>query len=51
MERSGLTDKWKNLKKDQILIGILVGVLLLVIALPQGQKEQSGEQPLQENMM
>lgn len=51
MERSGLTDKWKNLKKDQILIGILVGVLLLVIALPQGQKEQSGEQLLQESPM
>lgn len=43
MERSGLTDKWKNLKKDQILIAVLVGVLLLVIALPQSSKEQSDE--------
>ncbi len=41
MERPGLTDKWKKLKKDQILIGILVGVLLLVIALPQGGGEKS----------
>lgn len=40
MERPGLTDKWKRLKKDQILIGILVGVLLLVIALPQGSGEK-----------
>lgn len=42
MEKAQITGKWKKPKKDQILIGILVGVLLLVIALPQGGQEESG---------
>lgn len=54
MERTGWGDKWKHLKKDQLLIGILAGILLLVIALPENQKETeellknpevSGEEP------
>lgn len=48
MEKSGFTDKWKKLKKDQILIGILAGILLLVIALPQKQEESSKEPAIQE---
>ena len=43
MERPELAGKWKNLKKDQILIGILVGVLLLVIAWPQSSQKQQEE--------
>ena len=45
MERPDMAGKWKKPGKDQILIGILVGVLLLVIALPQNsdsQKEPAG---------
>lgn len=33
-------DKWKGGKKEQILILLLAGILLLVIALPTGQEEQ-----------
>lgn len=40
MEKPEITGKWKRPKKDQILIGILAGILLLVIALPQGSKKQ-----------
>ncbi len=44
MEKTQVSGKWKKPKKDQILIGILVGVLLLIVALPQGgdQKETDG---------
>ena len=45
MERPDMAGKCKKPGKDQILIGILVGVLLLVIALPQNsdsQKEPAG---------
>lgn len=47
MERPGLAGKWKKLKKDQIFIGILVGVLLLVIALPMESGSQKGTEDLQ----
>lgn len=42
MEKPEITEKWKWLKKDRIIIGILVGILLLVISLPQdmGTKEE-----------
>lgn len=48
MERPDLGSKWKNLKKDQILIGILTGVLLLVIAFPHKTETKSTEQVQQE---
>ena len=56
MERPDMAGKWKKPGKDQILIGILVGVLLLVIALPQNsdsQKEPAGaaEIPMEETQV
>ena len=35
----------KNLKKDQLLILILSGILLLVIALPAGKAQEPSEEP------
>mgnify|MGYP004486023959 CR=1 FL=1 len=35
MEQTEMTRRWKKPRKDQLLIGILLGVLLLVIAVPQ----------------
>lgn len=35
-----MISKWKALRKDQILIGILAGVLLLVIAVPHEEERQ-----------
>lgn len=45
MEKPDIRGRWKKPGKDQILIGILVGVLLLVIALPPNsgtKQEQAG---------
>lgn len=41
MERPSLGSRWKNLKKDQILIGILAGILLLVIAFPHETEKEN----------
>ncbi len=43
MEKPKLTINLKKLKKDQILIGLLAGLLLLIIALPH-DRETSEEQ-------
>ena len=50
MGKGSLTERWRKLKKDQILIGILAGALLLVIALPGERKtaQTASEQVLQE---
>ena len=44
MEKTQNSGKWKKPKKDQILIGILAGILLLVIALPQNDSRQETEE-------
>lgn len=42
--------KGRKLKKDQLLLALLVGILLLVIAIPGGEKkEQDSGIPLSEN--
>lgn len=40
MDKWKLADRWKKIRKDQLLIGVLTGVLLLVIALPSGQEKR-----------
>lgn len=43
MEKPDIKGKWKRPGKDQIFIGILVGVLLLVIALPQSGRSKQDQ--------
>ncbi len=38
----------KKLKKEQLLIGALVGILMLVIAIPVPEKEEQGEKMISE---
>ncbi|MDD2960196.1 MAG: stage III sporulation protein AG [Lachnospiraceae bacterium] len=40
MEKPNLSGKWKKPKKDQILIGILAGILLLIIVFPEKKESQ-----------
>lgn len=48
MEKQNMISKWKKLRKDQILIGILAGVLLLVVAFPHETEPEKQTEVKQE---